>query len=72
MVGTVVWSLLYWFAAALLLGSLIFILGDCGSADAPIQIQRCVEARHDTFWIAGLSSVTLYGFLLWRRRSGRR
>ena len=70
MIRTMVWSLLYWFAAALVLVSLIVVLGDCGTAVG--EIQQCAEGQRQIFWTAVLLAVAFYAFLLWRRYKSRR
>ena len=65
MIRTVAWSVLYWFAAALMLIGLVVMLGDCGTAVG--KVQQCAEGQRQVFWTAVLLAVAIYALLLWRR-----
>jgi hypothetical protein len=69
MVRNVVWSVLYWFAAALVLVGLIVMLGDCGTAVG--EVQQCAEGQRQVFWTAVLLAIAIYAFLVWRRYRSR-
>jgi hypothetical protein len=65
MIRVVIWSALYWFAAVLVLASLVFVLGDCGGAVG--EVQQCAEGHRQVFWTVLLLGAAIYAFLLWRR-----
>jgi len=69
MIRTVVWSVLYWVAAALVLAGLIFMSGDCGTAVG--EVEQCAEGQRQFFWTAVLLAVAIYALLLWRRHRNR-
>jgi hypothetical protein len=69
MIRTVAWSVLYWFAAALVLVGLIFMFGDCDTAIG--EVQQCADGQRQIFWTAVLLAFAFYAFLLWRRHRNR-
>ena len=69
MIRTIIWSVLYWIAAAPVLLGLSIELGDCGFGGR--DRQQCIESDSLAFRTAILLAIALYGFLLWRRNRSR-
>jgi hypothetical protein len=71
MIRIIIWTLLYWFAAALVLVGIIFMFGDCGTEPNESLVQQCAEGQHQAFWIVAAMAACFYVFLLWRRYGKR-
>jgi hypothetical protein len=68
MTKTIIWSVLYWFAALTLIGLVDVIHGDCAVSK---NIPQCnLEARRIDLTLLAAAAV-FYGYWLWKRRAAR-
>jgi len=61
-------AIAYWGGAMVLVGLLIFALGDCGTGSAVDDFQRCLAEQHLVRQIGFGLALVGFPFFLWRLR----